>query len=153
MADFLEGLEEAVEQKVTGQDAIDVIPTSSVPQRAEKPRDIREELRSIEDELFRDALEVTADAMDFRKVDPMAEAPPQEWIDAEGEERAWHHFRVAQAAWLPQSKAPAGIKVADQMAGNIIRARATEKSAPQLNVNIVNLPQAPAQYATQKVEE
>jgi|GEM_PF-4792337 len=118
------------------------------------PATVEDGLRSVEDELYKESLQVTRDTMAFREIEPSAEEPPEEWIENLGKKEAWRRFRVAQAAWLNSKEYPVGIKMGMQVASNIIRARATEKTAPKLAVNVVTLTQVgTGQYPKQEVDE
>lgn len=90
----------------------------------------RERLKSVENELFRKALETVDGAVSFVELDPDNPlAIPQEWIDELGDERAKRKHNAAVAALRSNKEAPAGLKIAENIAANIIRARAAEKSA------------------------
>jgi hypothetical protein len=98
---------------------------------------IQEQLLSIQDEIYRESMEVMGDQIAFREIDPSAKGPPQEWIDKYGFERAQRRFRVASAAWLDTKTAPVALKHITQVSLGIIKARATEKAAPRsLNIAV-----------------
>lgn len=110
----------------------------------------RDKLQEIQDSLLERSLGVVQDAMTFAEVKEDSEAPPPEWIDELGYERAWSRWRMAKAAWRNGRDAPVGLKVAAQVATGILKAKAQEKSGPKtLNVALVNwagpLPQFPEQ--------
>ena len=115
----------------------------------------RERLRSIENDIFRKALEVVDGAISFNELDP--ENPleiPQEWIDELGDERAFRKHNAATAALRSAKEAPMGLKIAENMASNIIRARASEKQT-QVNIGIekVLIMEAPMQEFPEVVVE
>lgn len=96
----------------------------------------RERLRSVENDIFRKALEVVDGAISFVELDPENPlAIPQEWIDELGDDKAARKHNAATAALRSAKEAPMGLKIAENMASNIIRARASEKQA-QVNIGI-----------------
>ncbi|MDX2253274.1 MAG: hypothetical protein NW202_13395 [Nitrospira sp.] len=104
-------------------------------------RNIRE-VRKMEDELYRDNMEIMRDAGKFRDIDPRSDEIPPEWIEELGQKEASKRFRVAKAAWMSAKTAPVGISNARAIVSSIVKARATEKAAPtNLNVGVaVNMP-------------
>ncbi len=112
------------------------------PMAIEKPED---ELRKLQDELFRSSLEVSTDAMKFSEVDPAAERAEDdpiflEWVKSFGRKRAERKYRVARAGWMAKKDAPVGILESTSMAVGIMKARAVEKGGARiLNVGTVNM--------------
>lgn len=110
-------------------------------------------LKRLEDELLLESLTTLRDAMAFRDIEPDATEPPVEWRDLAPEERM-KRLRVARMAHMPSKDAPVGLKLANNLAVGIIKARAQEKGGPKtLNVQVVRLEMAPAQYPELTVEE
>lgn len=103
--------------------------------------------RAIEDELLKETMQVAYGIACFAQLGPDAEAPPEEWVRELGEKAAWTKFRVAKAAWMCQSEAPVGLKLAQATAIGIMRVRAADKApTAQLNysvVQVVGVPEFP----------
>lgn len=108
-----------------------------------KPRELNpdklDRLRDIESGLLERSMAILGDALSFRDIEPGSETCPPEWRDMDPDE-AVKRLRVANAAWLGKKDAPVGLDLAKQVAVGIIKARATEKTAPKtLNVTVVNM--------------
>lgn len=104
----------------------------------------QERLSSIEDELFERSMQIVAGALSAPGLDPANPMEiPQEWIEELGEPEARKRHRAAIDATMNSREAPVYLKTAENMAGVIIRARATEKAAPKhLNIQAVVIPVA-----------
>lgn len=110
-------------------------------------------LKELEDTLFEKAFEVTSAAMQYADMPWDWQAPSDEWIRELGKERAWRKFRMIKAGQLPQSHAPAGLKVATAIAMSAMKNRAVQRG-PQLAINIVQLTQEPERkYPEQVIDE
>jgi hypothetical protein len=135
--------------------ALDAQPGAVVGRQMTEQEKAQEVLRTVQDDLFAESMRVTRDMLAFREIAPDATEPPIEWIAELGEKEARKRFNVARAAWLPGNAAPIGFKHATTMAVGIIRAKATEKSAPQnLNVMVVQLTEQPMmKYPEMEVEK
>lgn len=140
---WLEGLDE--EDEVRPALVPEVMPV--MPKRGMDhsvgPKPTRDDFIAIkeeEDALLKDSLEVLHGALNFAELPFDAVEPPQEWIDLLGEEDAHKKFRLIKAGQMSAKDAPVGVKVATSLATGIIKARATEKAAPRLSVNVITLP-------------
>lgn len=103
----------------------------------EKHQDI---IRTIENELHMQSAEVVHGVLAFTDINPSDPDPPKKWVKTMGEERARKRMRLAQAGWMNAKEAPVALKVATQTFAGIVKARATEKSAPRaLNVQVVQM--------------
>jgi len=121
---------------------------------AERQADKAERLRGYEDHILEKALGVVDGTVSFADVEEGEERIPAEWIEQEGLEGAKRKMRIAQAAWLPKIKAPAGLSHAVQVATSIIKARSAEKAAPRtLNIGVVQLSAPIPQFDVIDVEE
>jgi hypothetical protein len=76
--------------------------------RAERMARIEE----LEFRVYERASQVVQAALRFHEVTPTQTEPPQQWVDEFGQEGANQLLGVAKAAWLPQSLAPAALKIA-----------------------------------------
>jgi len=114
----------------------EIVADAPAPKRRVK-RVPHEELLALQDELWEESMVVARDTLRFREIDPSDPNPPKSWIEEYGHDEAVRMFRVAQAAWLDNSKAPMGLRHAGLVAMGIAKARAVEKSAPKtLNVAV-----------------
>lgn len=98
-------------------------------------------LRELEDELLSESLAVVSGAVSFAEV-------PEEMVAPDGNfyEKYKDHpdpdklFRIMKSAWKSAKEAPIGLAIAQRTAMGIVKARATEKAAPQplaLSVQVV----------------
>lgn len=118
-------------------------------------------LKTIEADLFQQAMAVTLDSLRAPQIDPTAEEPPQEWVDeleylspGRGYELAMERFRTARAAYMSKKDSPVYIQVAQAIAVGISRSRAQLSAGPKtLNVQVVQmsapLPEFPELLLTQ----
>ena len=110
--------------------------------------------RALEEELFKETIQVSYGIACFAQLDPKAEGPPEEWIEQLGYKDAMTKFRVAKAAWMCQSEAPVGLKLAQATAIGIMRVRAADASAKNVaKPGTVILVQAPQTYEVKELEE
>lgn len=111
-------------------------------------------IRSMEDELLEESLEVVEGALMFAHIAPDQKEPPEEWVERWGREKAERMFRLAGYGLMANKDAPVGIKVARDIATGILRNRATEKMGPrELNVAFVQMPMAALpQYPEKEIE-
>lgn len=111
-----------------------------------------EALRAIENRVLDKAMNIVEATLDFREVDPAVEEPPPEWFEKYGDQ-AIQRYRLARAGWMKPSEAPVGMKVAYNVLVGVVKARATEKAPPKLNIQLVqmqvNLPTFPEQEVEQ----
>jgi hypothetical protein len=99
-------------------------------------------LQQLEDTLFAQAMEVTTGAMQYAEMPWDWQEPGEEWVKELGKKEAWRKFRLIKAGQLPQSHAPAGLKVATAITMAHMKTRAVQRG-PQLAVNVVVLTQQP----------
>ena len=105
-------------------------------------------LKTIEADLFQQAMQVTLDSLKAFEVTFDQEEPPQEWVDqleysypGKGYELAMVKLRTAQAGSLNKKDAPIAIQVAQAITVGISRSRAQLNAGPKtLNVQLVQLP-------------
>jgi hypothetical protein len=120
-------------------------PESPVTQVISKPKRSEDErmkaIRGLENELLEECISVSRDALRAKEIDPTAEAPPQEWIDEMGLERASEAFRCAKAGWDTKKNAPIFVQIAASLGVGIMKSRATEKTGSRtINATIVQFP-------------
>lgn len=124
------------------------VPAPALLRSAEEIR--IEKMRSIEDELLETNLAIMRDVSAFRDIMPDTEYPPQEWLDKYGYEESYKRLRVARASWMSAKEAPVALAISKSLTVGIIRARATEKTAPRsLNIALVQMT-APSQVFEEK---
>lgn len=113
-------------------------PKETLRKRDEKALKLRD-VKSLEDEVFREGIEVVRGSMRFTHIDPEnPDVIPQGWIDEYGEAEAKRMHRAAKYALMNNKEAPIGVKEAHKLVGTLARARAMEKQAPNvLNVQLV----------------
>lgn len=98
-------------------------------------------LRELEDELLSESMAVVSGAVSFAEV-------PEDMAEPDGNfyEKYKDHpdpdklFRIMKSAWRSAKEAPIGLAIAQRTAMGIVKARATEKAAPQplaLSVQVV----------------
>lgn len=123
----------------------EVLPaTEALPARKSHAEQRQDEIREIEDELLRKSLEIVDASLDFCKVDPTIETPPEQWVRELGADKAERKFKVAKAAWMAPKDAPCGILMAKSVSLGIIKARAAEGTAPRgLNIAVQMVVSAP----------
>lgn len=117
---------------------------------------IADKLRSLEDELLNESLQIVSDAMKFRDIEPGAEGYPDEWTRGTGlaHDEAVKRLRVAKLAHLPPKDAPVAFVLAQRTAVGIIKARATEKASPrELNAVVFKMEIDARVYPQIKVEK
>lgn len=99
----------------------------------------QDELKSVEDELLQESMEVLSGALQFANVKFDAAEAPEELVKklvAEGKDPE-KVFRIMKAAQMKSSEAPVGLMIAQKTAMGILKARASDKAAPKpLNVAI-----------------
>lgn len=93
-------------------------------------------LRDLEDSILVRASNVVDSAMAWAEVEFNTPDPPEEWVRDFGEEAARQRLNVAKAAWMPQSQAPVGLKLATAVMVGIAKARGNQKSSLQQNLNV-----------------
>ena len=106
-------------------------------------------------EIYMKAADVCMSAMSFADVDFDAEEPPEAWVAELGPEEAARRFRVAKSAQLSNRDAPAALKIATTILVGAMRDDALVRSAPKLNVQLVELSYSPEpeEYPSREVEE
>lgn len=114
---------------------------------AQLERQQEDRLKTIQNRLMEQSAAVVDGALHFADIEPLEymqdpnKPPPQEWIDELGLAGAKRRLRVALAAWQGNKTAAVGIKVATDVLGGIVSAKATEKSGPKtINIGRVILP-------------
>lgn len=138
--DFLEDPEEAHVAELVGPPKVK--PTAGMT------------IRAVEEELLQETNTVVSAALDFAKIDPESDSPPSEWVERHGLEKATERFRTAKYALMSAKDAPVGLKIATQVHGGIIKARATEKSGTRImNVTLVEMPVSTAAYPRKEIVE
>lgn len=93
----------------------------------------------MEDTILLRAATVVDGLLAWAEVESTQEQPPAEWVEQLGEAQARQRFRLAKAAWLSQSEAPIGAKLANNVMIGIAKARGQQsklRSGNQLNVQI-----------------
>jgi len=85
-------------------------------------------VQQLLDEVLEDGLVVMAGVLRWAEITPDMKGPPPEWIERYGN-RAFAMFRAAQAANLPASAAPVGIKENRESVSAILRFR--KEDAPR----------------------
>lgn len=89
-------------------------------------------IREVEDRLLSKSLQQIERALDWDSLNGDEREPPPGWTPEQ--------FRVARAAMMSAKDAPVGLKMAQNIAIGIVKARATEKAAPRnLNIQIANM--------------
>jgi hypothetical protein len=150
------------------QSAVDKVPFGNfddppvlVPKKdpLQKKREQRDKLIGLRDELLSETMGVMRDAMRFRDIDehlPKEADPNYQRLEEDlGPIDAERAYRIAKAAWRPNSEAPAGLKLAAAIAVGILKANASEKgAAPALNIGkvIINAAAVP-QFEEREVSE
>lgn len=111
-----------------------------------------QELRA---EIFARAADVCLHTMRYAEIDEDAEEPPVEWVQELGPKEAQVAFRLAKYGQRPTSMAPSGQRVAATILVGAMRDDALMRSAPKLNVQLVELSFAdqPRQYPTREVTD
>lgn len=98
------------------------------------------EVRAITDEIFSQCQQTLTGALRFADMPFDAQGPLPEWIEQYGEKEAERLFRLAKSGQLSSNQAPAGLKLAAQVALGIMKARATEKGGSKtLNMVVVEI--------------
>lgn len=112
------------------------------PTKQEEERQQEDILKGLQDRIYRGALQVGVDMLEFNHIDPTIdpERDPKYiyWVKEYGEEEAKRKYRVASAGWLPSKEAPVAIAEATKIAVGIIKARASEKSGSRI-INVGKL--------------
>ncbi len=114
-------------------------------------------IQGVQNRIFERALHTIEAALSFADVEFDEEGRPmgipQAWIDEEGEVKAKKRYRAMLKGQENSQNAPVVMKMAVDVANTIIRARATEKSAPvSINVERAVLQVAPTVYPEQIVD-
>ncbi len=111
-------------------------------------------IKAVEDEIFIEAAHTVRDVLRFKDIDPSMEEPPLEWVGELGEAEAMKRFRMAQAGWLPGSKAPVGLKLAQDTLVGFAKVRAAEKQGPRtLNMVVVKMSAPMPEFEEIEVED
>lgn len=97
-----------------------------------------EGIRAVENRVLEKAMTIVESVLDFREIDPAMEHPPPDWFEKYGDQ-AENRFRLARAGWMKGSEAPVGVKVAYNVLVGVVKARATEKAPPRLNIETVQM--------------
>lgn len=101
-------------------------------------------IEELECRVYERANQIVQAALCFHEVTPTQTEPPPQWVAEFGYEGAKQRLEVAKTAWLPQSMAPAALKIAVSCTIGIRRGntrdRMRELGAGNLPVNLV-LPQ------------
>lgn len=112
-------------------------------------------LQSIEDKLLMESIGILQDVQCFSDIDPGTEVPPPEWVEELGPVRARKRLRLAQAGWMSSKEAPIGIKVSQDIATNIMKAKSQRMVGSTLNVTVekaVIVQAEPVQYPELEVD-
>lgn len=124
----------------------------------QRKREQRDKLIGLRDELLTETMGVMRDAMRFRDFDPdlQKETDPNyaRLVQELGPADADRAYRIAKAAWKPNTESPAGLKLAAVIAIGILKANASEKgAAPALNIGkvIINAAAIP-QFEEREIE-
>lgn len=135
-------------------DEDDLVRVEVLPEKRTAAEERALALRNLEDELLQESMKVVRDVLRFRDVDPTEEEPPMSWRLEHGYDEAKKMQAIARAAWMPAKLAPVGLKYATQMGLGIIKARATERAAPQnLAVQFIQMTVPPRQFPEIVIKE
>jgi hypothetical protein len=95
-------------------------------------------IRDLEDDILERSCRVVDAGMAWGEVEFNQPEPPREWVEQYGEKAARDRLNIAKAAWMPQSQAPVGLKLAAQVLVGIAKARGLRvaQTNNQLNVQI-----------------
>ena len=107
-----------------------------------------DEIRKIENDLYVSSCFILDSAMSFADLEPGKDEVPEEWIAQYGLKAATRRYRIARAALLPSSMAPAGIKVAQAVVIGMMRGRGqagTTVKGQYINMIIGESPVFPVQ--------
>lgn len=100
---------------------------------------VHDAIREAEERLARAATSIVEAALDWPKVANL-QAPPQEWVDEMGLQKATERFVVAQSALMSRSRAPYGLELGMRCALGIFKNRAGERDLERpLNVNVIEI--------------
>ena len=108
-------------------------PAPRVLSKAEKRQ---EQLRTIEDDMLSDGLNLVSGAIDITALDPdNPELMPEGWKELYGIAGAKKRLRAATYGLMSAKEAPIALKMATQIVTGIIKARAAEKAGTRsLNI-------------------
>jgi hypothetical protein len=98
----------------------------------------QDDLKSVEDDILQDAMEVLSGSLRFADVAFDAEVAPADLVkklveDGKDPDKV---FRIMKAAQMKSSEAPAGLMIAQKTVMGILKARASDKAAPK-HLNVV----------------
>lgn len=117
------------------------------------PGTAREILRDVAKEIADETVRVNKDVLHFADIDPEQLDPPPEWIRELGHEGAHRRLRTAKYALMSAKDAPVALKIAAQLGGNIIKAKASERNVENtLNIIKVHLTAPTPVYPELEVE-
>lgn len=139
--DFLQGTEAP---------AVEVMMAPSKKQLVKAEQ--RQHLEALEQEVLEESLQVLNGALKFNEVEHDDEDPPDEWVERYGATKATKMLKLAKAGKLPANMAPVGIKVAQQVATGILKARGDGNAPRQLNVQFVQFQAPVVNYPVREVE-
>lgn len=136
-----------------GQELVLVSPADTKLSQSERRELSLDEFKAMEDELLAEAASGLSAAMAWPEIDQGTEEPPEEWVEKLGRKKAEQKLRVANAAWLPNSEAPVGLKMMQSVFIGITRVRSGD-GAPNttLNYTVVELAVAPPQFPEKEIE-
>lgn len=127
-------------EEVAAVEIVDRRPLVGLERAKSAAEERANELRSLEDQIHKNALTIIDDSMYWTHVSPHQEKPPQAWVDELGEAGARRRLITARMNHLSSREAPVGIKTAGLVAMGITRARSTERQAPRsLNISLVQM--------------
>lgn len=111
------------------------------PSASALARKKQEELKNIEEDLFRGTMGVLRDVTNFTAVMEVDdEKIPGDWVREFGLEEARRRYKGALAGAMSSKDAPVGVKVAMATAIGISKARAMEKGgAPIMNATFIQI--------------
>lgn len=134
-------------------DEDEIVPLKSGIERAREERITR--LRDLEDTILLRASNVVDAAMAWGEIECNTAEPPSAWIEAMGYGAAKQRLNVAKAAWMPQSQAPVGLKLAVAVQVGIAKARGQGKNAGVQNLNVQIVLPAPTskEHPAEEVRE
>lgn len=112
----------------------------------------RQHLEALEQEVLEESLQVLNGVLKFNEVEHDDKDPPDEWVEQLGATKATKLLKLAKAGKLPAHMAPVGIKIAQQVATGILKARGDGNAPRQLNVQFVQFQAPVVNYPVQEVE-
>jgi hypothetical protein len=132
---------------MSGLDILDDLPDDELMAPEEYPAELVPKtvgelmkIADVEEELYREGLEILRGVQRFHKVSADQEGPSEEWILQFGKEQAEEMFRLALFGQMSSRNAPVGIRAAEHTVLGIAKARALQRVPPVLSLNFISMP-------------